>query len=33
MYKHINITPNKNDVGAVIDINLINANHDVIEEI
>jgi len=33
MYKHINITPNKNDVGAVIDTNLINANHDVIEEI
>ena len=33
MYQNIKVTPNKNNVGAIIEANLSNFNQEIIEEI
>ena len=33
MYQNIKVTPNKNNVGAIIEANLSNFNKEIIEEI
>ena len=33
MYNHIKVTPNKNNVGSIIEVELSKFNNDIIEEV